>query len=60
MLYDVSKMLTCDDDDGRKVMTVAHMVLVTRCAKIFSYNTFKNKHFAKKINSFDREEQKQI
>jgi len=53
-------MLTCDDDDGRKVMTVAHMVLVTRCTKIFSNNTFKNKHFAKKINSFDREEQKQI
>jgi len=45
-------MLTCDDDDeGRKVMTVAHMVLVTRCAKIFSNNTFKtnilqkDKHF---------------
>ena len=45
-------MLTCDDDDGRKVMTVAHMVLVTRCAKIFSYNTFKNKHFAKKEKQF--------
>jgi len=41
-------MLTCDDDDGRKVMTVAHMVVVTRCAKIFSNNTFKHKHFAKR------------
>ena len=46
MLYDVCKMLTCDDDDGRKVMTVAHMVLVNISPK--------------KINSFDREEEIQI